>query len=134
RLAARAVAMRSKKASPASATNAKSESTPAPGTRDDRDLDLVVSDKRPLPCLVIPSTLFKVVTDFPQQQDILRSPRRRGGFLCFFFLPLQPVNGAHQEEHRPGDDEEADDIIEEHPIVDRHGTGGLGFGQGSEIT
>ena len=54
--------------------------------------------------------------------------RRRFGRWCFLFPP-QPVDGADEQEDHKGDDEEADDGIDEHAVVDCHCACCLRIGQ-----
>ena len=46
-----------------------------------------------------------------------------------FLFPLHPIDGADEQEYHKGDDEEADDGIDEHAVVDGHRACRLRVGQ-----
>src|SRR2546425_3911026 len=57
-------------------------------------------------------------------RTLFRRRLRRLGFL----LPPQPVDASDEQKDREGDNDEADDRVNKHAVIDAYGPGSLGLG------
>jgi hypothetical protein len=70
------------------------------------------------------------VPDFPEEHYVLRRCRRCSGLRLGFLFPAERVHSLHEHEHRERDDQEAEDPVDEHAVVQGDRAGLLRCRQG----